>query len=133
LSEDSLDFSFSGLKTSVVNFVNNLGQKKSPLPIADICASFQEAVVEVLVEKSIKAVRIHNYSTLVMGGGVASNQRLRLCMQKRCLKEGIHFYVPAPVFCTDNAAMTGLAGYHQYLLNHTISPDTDVYPRSPLN
>ncbi len=133
LSKDSLDFSFSGLKTSVVNHVNKLRQQKIPLPLADICSSFQEAVVEVLVEKSLKAISMHNCSTLIMGGGVASNQRLRDRMQKRCFTENIKFHVPAPIYCTDNAAMTGLAGYHQYQSGKTVAPDTDVYPRSPLN
>ncbi|NOQ47459.1 MAG: tRNA (adenosine(37)-N6)-threonylcarbamoyltransferase complex transferase subunit TsaD [Desulfobulbaceae bacterium] len=133
LDADSFDFSFSGLKTSVVNHVHHCKQKKNPLPVADICASFQEAVIEVLVEKGIKAAKRFNHAGLVLGGGVASNNRLRDRMRQRCLEEKINFFVPRPIFCTDNAAMIGLAGYHQFLHGNTVTPDTDAYSRSLLN
>lgn len=133
LSEDSLDFSFSGVKTSVVNHVNKYRQKSIEPPVADICASFQQAVVEVLVEKTIKAARRRDIDTIVLGGGVAANSCLRRQMNERCATEGLSLHLPAPVFCTDNAAMIGLSGYHQYQLGKTVTPDTDVYARSPLN
>jgi len=133
LEPDSFDFSFSGLKTSVANHINTCRQKDIPLDIADTCASFQEAVVDVLIEKSIKATREHRCSTLVLGGGVASNKRLRESMQERCLAEDIRFLVPQPIFCTDNAAMIGLAGYYKFLKGQTMGLETDVYARSPLN
>lgn len=129
LDSDSLDFSFSGLKTAVVNHVNRCRQKNEPLPVADICASFQEAVVDVLVEKTIKAADRYGHQTVVLGGGVASNPRLRETMKKRCLELQLRLFVPAPVYCTDNAAMIGLAGYHQYQLGRTVTPDADVYSR----
>ncbi len=132
LDQDKFDFSFSGLKTSVVNYVNTCRQKNEPLAIEDICASFQEAVVEVLVEKTVQAAGKNNLNTIVIGGGVASNKRLRQAMQLRCDKDNLDFFAPEPIFCTDNAAMIGLAGYHQYQRGKTISPDTDVYSRSPL-
>ncbi|HEB49215.1 MAG TPA: tRNA (adenosine(37)-N6)-threonylcarbamoyltransferase complex transferase subunit TsaD [Desulfobulbus sp.] len=133
LDEESLDFSFSGLKTAVVNQVNRLRQQGQPLPVADICASFQEAVVEVLVEKAVRAARRTNSPALVLGGGVAANPRLRRLLGERCRREDIAFYAPSPVFCTDNAAMIGIAGYHRYLQGSVVTPDTDVYSRSPLN
>ena len=133
LDKNSLDFSFSGLKTSVVNHVNRCRQKNETLNREDICASFQEAVVEVLVEKTIHAAQKYNLKSIVIGGGVASNTRLRQAMEQRCLEEQLKFFTPEPVFCTDNAAMIGLAGFYQYQNGSSISPDTDVYSRSPLH
>ncbi|NOX80732.1 MAG: tRNA (adenosine(37)-N6)-threonylcarbamoyltransferase complex transferase subunit TsaD [Deltaproteobacteria bacterium] len=129
LDKDSLDFSFSGLKTAVLNHVNRCRQKNEPPAVADICASFQEAVVEVLVEKTVKAAARYGRRTVVLGGGVASNPRLREAMKKRCRQLQLDLFVPAPVYCTDNAAMIGLAGYHQYQLGRTVTPDADVYSR----
>ncbi len=133
LDKGSLDFSFSGLKTSVVNYVNRCKQKNDPVPVEDVCASFQEAVVEVLVEKSIRACIKNGHSAIALGGGVASNGRLREAMLARCNEEGISLHVPAPLYCTDNAAMIGLAGYYQHQLGNQLSPDDDAYSRSPLN
>ena len=133
LDKNSLDFSFSGLKTSVVNHVNRYRQKNEPIDIEDISASFQEAVVEVLVVKTIRAARRHGLKTIVIGGGVASNARLRQTMERRCFEEQLKFFTPEPVFCTDNAAMIGLAGFYQYQHGSTVTPDTDVYSRSPLH
>jgi N6-L-threonylcarbamoyladenine synthase len=133
LDKKSLDFSFSGLKTSVVNYVNRYRQKNDPIPIEDVCASFQEAVVEVLVEKSIRACKQNNLKTVALGGGVASNDRLRQAMQQRCMEEGLSLHVPAPLYCTDNAAMIALAGYYQFQCGNLLAPDDDAYSRSPLN
>jgi N6-L-threonylcarbamoyladenine synthase len=133
LDKESLDFSFSGLKTSVVNYVNRCRQKNDPVPVEDVCASFQEAVVEVLVEKSIRACKKNGHSAIALGGGVASNGRLREAMLARCTEEGISLHVPAPLYCTDNAAMIGLAGYYQHKQGNLLAPDDDAYSRSPLN
>lgn len=133
LDADSLDFSFSGLKTAVANYVNKLRQKNTRLPVSDICASFQEAVVEVLVEKTVKAAAVNGISSVTIGGGVASNNRLRQKMLQRCDDNKLSLHIPAPVFCTDNAAMIGLAGYHSFQNGLRTGPDTDVYSRSPLN
>lgn len=133
LEKDSLDFSFSGLKTAVVNYVNRCKQKNLPLATADICAAFQEAVIDVLVEKSVCACRSNNHKTIVLGGGVASNLTLRKRLQKRCKEENLFFYVPSPVYCTDNAAMIGLAGYYRFTqAQQVVNPDDDAYSRSPL-
>ena len=133
LDSDSLDFSFSGLKTAVANYVHKLRQQNESLPIPDICASFQEAVVDVLVKKTISAAARCGTETVVLGGGVAANERLRERMQEKCAAEKIRLYVPHPVYCTDNAAMIGLAGYYGYQQGQRVTPDTDVYSRSLLN
>jgi len=133
LDSGSLDFSFSGLKTSVANYINRCQQRDLPLAIADICASFQEAVIEVLVEKTILACKKNTHHAIAMGGGVASNQRLRQAMKKRCDQEGFSFFAPAPVFCTDNAAMIALAGYYRFQQGQYLAPDDDAYSRSPLH
>ncbi len=133
LDSDSLDFSFSGLKTAVVNYVNRQRQKKEKINREDICASFQEAVIDVLVEKTIKACRFSNIRTVVLGGGVASNTRLREHMAKRCRQEKLKLFIPPPIHCTDNGAMIALAGYYLLQENKTIDLNSDVFSRSPLN
>jgi N6-L-threonylcarbamoyladenine synthase len=133
LDKDSLDFSFSGLKTSIANFTNKYRQQNKKVPVEDICASFQEAVVEVLVEKTIRAAIKNNHKTIGLGGGVACNQRLREELKNRCLQSGFSLHIPKPLYCTDNAAMIGLAGYYQFKQGNTLAPDDDAYPRSPLN
>jgi len=132
LEKDSLDFSFSGLKTAVLNHCNREKQKGHKLHKPDICASFQEAVVEILVEKSLLAAKQHNIETLVLGGGVSANPRLRAFMQQRCDEEGKELFIPRPVHCTDNAAMIALAGFHAHKQGQNCSHGSDVYCRSLL-
>ncbi|MGB3211941.1 MAG: tRNA (adenosine(37)-N6)-threonylcarbamoyltransferase complex transferase subunit TsaD [Desulforhopalus sp.] len=132
LNDNSLDFSFSGVKTAVLNHVNQQQQKGCEPCIADICASFQEAVVDVLVEKSVTAAKQHGINTVVIGGGVSANARLREVFQRRCDAEGLSCYAPQPMYCTDNAAMIALAGYHIFNNSGPISLDKDVYSRSRL-
>jgi N6-L-threonylcarbamoyladenine synthase len=133
LDKDSLDFSFSGLKTSVINTVNQYRQKDIPVPVQDICASFEEAVVEVLVEKTILAARKNSHKTVILGGGVACNKHLRKQLATRSADNGLTLYVPDPIFCTDNAAMIALAGYYSFRQGKILQPDDDAYSRSPLN
>jgi N6-L-threonylcarbamoyladenine synthase len=132
LGEESLDFSFSGLKTAVLNHCNREKQLKRELVLPDICASFQEAVVEVLVEKTLLAARQKGVDTVVLGGGVSSNPRLREQMQKRCQECNKTLFLPRPQFCTDNAAMIALAGYYKFQKEPPLGYDEDVYSRSKL-
>ncbi|MFH0783693.1 MAG: tRNA (adenosine(37)-N6)-threonylcarbamoyltransferase complex transferase subunit TsaD [Pseudomonadota bacterium] len=132
LEANSFDFSFSGLKTAVLSHVNQQKIKNPELHLNDICASFQEAVIEVLVEKSILAAKTHNISTLVVGGGVSANKRLREAFARRCQEEGITFHAPVLQYCTDNAAMIAFAGYHQFNKYGAHAMDEDVYSRSQL-
>ncbi|BHH83003.1 tRNA (adenosine(37)-N6)-threonylcarbamoyltransferase complex transferase subunit TsaD [Desulforhopalus sp. 52FAK] len=132
LEENSLDFSFSGLKTAVLNHVNNTKAKNNKINIPDICASFEEAVVDVLVKKVLTAARTHSVNSIALGGGVSANSTLRSRFEKECKKENYHFFSPQITFCTDNAAMIALAGYHKYLANGPTTIDQDVYSRSHL-
>ena len=133
LGEDSLDFSFSGLKTSVATHVDSLRRNHQDLAANDICASFQEAVIEVLVDKTLAAAGQTGHQRVVIGGGVAANPRLRAALAERCAAQGLELFMPSPVYCTDNAAMIGLAGYYQFLGGQLVEADTDAYSRSPLN
>ena len=135
LESDSLDFSFSGLKTAVVNYVNRASQKEEKLNIPDICASFQEAVADVLVEKAITAAKKHSVSQVVLAGGVGANQRLREYLTKRGHDENIDVFLPPRHFCTDNAAMIAIAGYHLFNNNQfeSDSLNMDVFSRSQIH
>jgi len=132
LEKESLDFSFSGLKTSVMNHCNRQIQQNKPLQIQNICASFQEAVVDVLTEKTILAAKKHGINTIVIGGGVSSNQRLRKKMKEKCNTEKISFFVPRPAYCTDNGAMVALAGSYKFREYGNTPLEQDVYSRSQL-
>ena len=114
LEKDSYDFSFSGLKTSVLNYLNQMEQKGEEIVVEDVAASFQEAILDVLVEKSFKLAKEKALDKIVMAGGVASNSGLRNRMEARAKEEGIEIYYPSPVLCTDNAAMITSAAYYNY-------------------
>lgn len=109
------DFSFSGLKSAVLNYLNQCEMKKMEVNRADVAASFQEAVIDVLTSHSVEAARRHGIKKMAIAGGVASNSSLRTRMEQACRENGIDFYYPSPVFCTDNAAMIGAAGYYDYM------------------
>lgn len=106
------DFSFSGLKTAVARWVEARQRAGEPVPVADIAASFQEAVVDVLTAKAVAACRAYGVSTLVVGGGVAANSRLRALAEQRCAAAGVALRVPRPALCTDNGAMVAALGCH---------------------
>ena len=108
------DFSFSGVKSADLNHLNKCRMTGEPIVEADIAASFQQAVVDVLVDNAIRAAKDYHMDRLAIAGGVASNGALRAAMEAACEKEGIRFYRPSPIFCTDNAAMIGVAAYYEY-------------------
>lgn len=109
------DFSFSGLKSAVLNYLNTCEMKKIPVNRADVAASFQKAVIDVLVEHSMGAASRFGTGKFAIAGGVASNSSLREAFARACLDRGIAFYHPSPIYCTDNAAMIGTAGYYEYI------------------
>lgn len=109
------DFSFSGLKSAVLNYLNNCEMKGIKINKADVAASFQKAVVDVLTDNSVNAAKAYGCKSLALAGGVASNTSLREKMKTKSNSNGIDFYYPSPVFCTDNAAMIGVAGYYAYI------------------
>ena len=114
VAENEYDFSFSGLKSAVLNYLNSCQMKGEEICRADVAASFQKAVVDVLVEHSLHAVKEFGYDKFAIAGGVASNSSLREAFEKECAKRGIGFYHPSPIYCTDNAAMIGAAAYYEY-------------------
>lgn len=108
------DFSFSGLKSAVLNYLNGCQMRDEEYVTADVAASFQKAVVDVLVEHSVRAMEEFAAEEFAIAGGVASNSALRSAMEEACRKKEVKFYCPSPVFCTDNAAMIGAAAYYDY-------------------
>jgi N6-L-threonylcarbamoyladenine synthase len=124
LGRNSFDFSFSGLKTAVVNYVKSHPELKGGYPedfIRDIVSSFQEAVIEILVKKTLQATQQQRIKRVVLSGGVAANQRLRQRMKEEASQQKVNVYIPSPSFCTDNAAMVGVVGY-EYLKRGIRSP-----------
>lgn len=114
LNEESLDFSFSGLKSAVLNYINQTTQKGGKIIEADVAASFQESVIDVLVEKLIKAAKLKDCDKIALAGGVASNSRLREVLEMKCENNKLLLYRPSPVLCTDNAAMIASCAYYKY-------------------
>ena len=114
VGDSEYDFSFSGLKSSVLNYLNSLEMKHEQYVQADVAASFQKAVVDVLVGNSIHAIEKFHADKFALAGGVASNSALREAMQKTCEERGVKFYRPSPILCTDNAAMIGSAAYYDF-------------------
>ena len=114
VADAAYDFSFSGLKSAVLNYLNSCEMKGITVCQADVAASFQKAVVDVLVEHSMQAVREYGLNKFAIAGGVASNSALREALVRECGARKIEFYCPSPIFCTDNAAMIGTAAYYEY-------------------
>ncbi len=122
------DFSFSGLKSAVLNYLNQAQMKGETIVTENVAASFQKAVVNVLTEHSIHAVKEYGYKKFAIAGGVASNSSLRNELSRRCKEEGIDFYMPSPIYCTDNAAMIGTAAYYEYLKGTRSGYDLNAVP-----
>lgn len=126
------DFSFSGLKTAVINHIHSIQQRGESLPVADIAASFQQAVVDVLAQKSLRACEELGIGTLVLAGGVSANTALRARLAQDTEKRGIRLYIPPIEYCTDNAAMVGCAGYYRYIAGDISDLSLNAVPSLPL-
>ncbi|GAA0525235.1 tRNA N6-adenosine threonylcarbamoyltransferase [Saccharopolyspora subtropica] len=128
------DFSFSGLKTAVARWVETEQRAGREIPVPDVCASFQEAVADVLTAKAVRAARDLNVDTLVISGGVAANSRLSALAAQRCAEAGIRLRVPRPRLCTDNGAMIAALGAHVLAAGAKPSPlDMPANPGLPVN
>lgn len=132
VGENEYDFSFSGLKSAVLNYLNSCQMKGVEINQADVAASFQKAVIDVLVEHSLHAVKEFGFDRFAIAGGVASNTSLRAAFERECAERGIAFYHPSPVYCTDNAAMIGVAGYYEYVKGVRHGYDLNAVPNLKL-
>ncbi len=128
IDSDDFDFSFSGLKSAVLNYINKCKMKETPFNRADVAASLQQAITDVLCHKAIKACKKYSLKKLAMAGGVCANSFLRRSMEDLCLKNGIELNVPKPVLCTDNAAMIGSAAYYRMLNGDFSSLSLNAFP-----
>lgn len=130
--DDSLDFSFSGLKSAVLNYLNKMEMTKQEINRADVAASFQKALVGVLVDNAIKTCRMRNVSKIAVAGGVASNSTLRETLIVEGRKNGIEVLFPSPILCTDNAAMIGSAAYFEFIKGNTADLSLNAIPNLKL-
>ena len=128
IADNPYDFSFSGVKSAVLNYINGCRMKQIEIVPGDIAASFQKAVVDVLVAHSMHALEEYGVKKFAIAGGVASNGVLRESMKEACGKRGVSFYYPSPVLCTDNAAMIGAAAYYEYLAGTRHGLDLNAIP-----
>ncbi len=128
MADNEYDFSFSGLKSAVLNYLNSCQMAGQEVNRADVAASFQKAVTDVLTDHSISAMKRMGLNKLAMAGGVASNRHLRASMKKACDENNIKFYYPSPIYCTDNAAMIGVAGYYEYINGTRSGYDLNAVP-----
>ena len=126
------DFSFSGLKSAVLNYLNHAEMKGEEISVPDVAASFEEAVVDVLVAHAMHAAEEFGFKKFALAGGVASNSALRARMEEACAKREISFYCPPPVLCTDNAAMIASAAYYDYLKGRLSDASLNAVPNLPL-
>ena len=127
------DFSFSGLKTAVLNRLHNAAQKGEEVNKADLCASFQRTVTELLVGNTLRAAADIGASTIVLAGGVAANSGLRAGMQAACDEKGLTLYLPPLSLCGDNGAMVAAQGYYEYLAGHTAGADLNAVAGLPID
>lgn len=129
MEEDNYDFSFSGLKSAVLNYLNSMKMKNIEISREDVCASFNRCVVDTLVTKAVNATLNSGYDTLCAGGGVICNSMLRRELERQCRKNNLKLYLPDRVYCTDNAAMIGCAGYYRYMNGNRDSLMLNANPR----
>lgn len=133
VSDAPYDFSFSGLKTAVINIIHNMEQKGEAVPTQDVCASFRKAVVSCLTENFIKAAKDMGVKTLVTAGGVSANSLLRRELEKACKENGFELYMPQLSLCGDNAAMVGSQGYYEYLSGNIAELDLNAVATLPID
>ena len=126
------DFSFSGIKSAVLNYINSANMQGKEINRADVAASFQKAVVDALVSRAVRLAKECGMDKLAIAGGVASNSALRAAIQEECTKNNISFYSPSPVLCTDNAAMIGAAAYYEYIKGIRHGYDLNAIPNLKL-
>lgn len=126
------DFSFSGIKSAVLNYINSANMQGKEINHADVAASFQKAVVDALVSRAVRLAKECGMDKLAIAGGVASNSALRAAVQEECAKNNIKFYSPSPVLCTDNAAMIGAAAYYEYIKGVRHGYDLNAVPNLKL-
>ena len=126
------DFSFSGIKSAVLNYINSANMQGKEINSADVAASFQKAVVDALVSRAVRLAKECGMDKLAIAGGVASNSALRVAIQEECTKNNIRFYSPSPILCTDNAAMIGAAAYYEYIKGVRHGYDLNAIPNLKL-
>ena len=126
------DFSFSGLKSAVLNYLNTASMNNETIVTEDVAASFQQAVIDVLVGHSMEALDRYNFKKFAIAGGVASNSSLRAVFEEACKNKGVEFFLPPPILCTDNAAMIGSAAYFEYKRGIRSNLDLNAVPNLKL-
>ena len=128
LEDNAYDFSFSGLKSAVLNYLNKEKMMNHDINRADVAASFQQSVVDILVERAMRGCKELGLNKLALAGGVSANKHLRAAMEQACKEHNIEFNVPKPILCTDNAAMISSAGYYEFMKGNTATMDINAYP-----
>lgn len=128
VNDNVYDFSFSGLKSATLNYLNSVRMKGEEVNVPDVAASFQQAVVDALVEHAMLGATEYGAKKLAIAGGVASNSTFRKAMKTACEDKGIEFFCPSKILCTDNAAMIGCAGYYEYINGRRDGLDLDAVP-----
>ena len=132
IADGVYDFSFSGLKSAVLNYLNGCRMKEIEIKQADVAASFQKSVTDVLVDHARHAIREFGMDKFAIAGGVASNGVIRGAMEQMCKEEGVRFYHPSPILCTDNAAMIGAAAYYDFIAGKRAGLDLNAVPNLKL-
>ena len=132
-TENEFDFSFSGLKTAVINMVHNKTQKGEEIDVPVLAATVRQKVCDILIDKTMAALQKTNHKTLVLAGGVSANSELRARAKAECKARGINLYYPSLKYCGDNAAMVGVQGYYEYLSGNTADASLNATATLPIN